>query len=370
MRKIPNEAQGLAQKGLGLFENARYAEALRAFSKASALEPQRCAWTLLSQAACLISLESPLKALTALEGHAHFHPGEGENAAAALRDEALRQAVAAGLMSPAVPHGLHWKPGLRTTLRLQALVERATNIYAEIEYATVREGVREIGFVNLRPNDPLVQRLERDGLSLRRLVRVKTYTGFAHHHIPAAADDPNSWEHTVIGRDPRRLDEVQELFKRGLDGAGHARIGVLLGFPPCCIEFFGRIWFDRQIWDPIFEAGLNTRGKRRGTVPGGRQVTLSGHPYCNTLLRYSGLRLASWLPCSLRCPETIARAQTWVDLGRRIDSRAVDSLLEILSLPLTWRCAGGEARVEAEKFYVSAASYCPQEVKVVRWSAA
>ena len=169
-------------------------------------------------------------------------------------------------------------------------MERATNIYAEIEYATVREGLREIGFVNLRPADPLVKRLERDGLSLRRLVRVKTYTGFAHHHVPAAEGDPNSWEHTVIGRDPRRLDEVHRLFQRGLDGPGHARLGVLLGFPPCCIAFFGRIWYDRQMWDPIFEAGLNTRGKRRGPVPGGAQVTVSGHPYCNTLLRYAGDR--------------------------------------------------------------------------------
>jgi hypothetical protein len=350
-------------RGVFRFEKGDYAAAERDLSTAVDSDPDRFGWALLCRAACRVALGKSLPALTDLERYLCRHP-----AAPAAAVDDLRRLALSGRAWRREPRAsaLFWKDTARARV-WESRFGAAQGIYAEMEYATVREGVRSILFCNAVPADPFLTRVERDGLRWRTLFRVKKYGGFAHQHVIAEENDPDSWRHVVVARDERTIEEVVALHRRELDAAAHSRLGSLLGFPPCCVSFFERHWFERRNWDPLFEAGLNTKPRAGPGARRGRAV--AGHPHCNTLLRYVGLRAASWLTCSFDCPDTIARVGRWLELGRRIDGEAVESLLAFLGEPAVWKSSGGATFVDAKDFRIISDSGAPRRERVLRWRA-
>lgn len=75
-------------------------------------------------------------------------------------------------------------------------------------------------------------------------------------------------------------------------------IGDLLGYPPCCIQFFQQVWKAENwmdtTWPMIRHLGQN-------------HIRLEGIPFVNNiLLRWLGVRLVPHLPCSFDCEGTRA----------------------------------------------------------------
>lgn len=102
-------------------------------------------------------------------------------------------------------------------------------------------------------------------------------------------------------------------------------VGKLLEYPPCCTEFFKRVWIDERWIDtslPMasYKSNINTWS-----------------PYCNILLRWLGLRLVSHLPCDFNCEATKLVGQNYRQLAYDIGYRSlVDTLYDLLSKPLEW----------------------------------
>ena len=365
MNKRLPAAERTAQEGFSAFKSGRYQAALSSFSKALALAPRQNTWTLPSQAICYLAIGRPLGTLAAIDRFSFIHPKRMTPSLKALKQEALSQAQNRGL--PRMPpDGLHLKSSAPPESR--KLLGAAAGLSFRIEYATVKKDLRNLGFVDLDDNSNLPETLKKDGLKMRPLRRIKKYSGFAHHHIKASSSDADAVMHTAFSRSTLVLDEVENIFNGPMDSAAHERLGVLLGYPSCCIKFFKHQWMDLQIWDPIFESAENTPHRKLSTIPCGHKASIAGHPYCNTMLRYAGIRIGSWLACSFDCAKSIALAAEWAEVGKTIDPQAMDALLKILSWPVSWTCCMGRVLVEGRDFLIGGKSFYAPELRVVDYS--
>ncbi|HEX4048522.1 MAG TPA: hypothetical protein VH309_11835, partial [Elusimicrobiota bacterium] len=272
-----------------------------------------------------------------------------------------------GLAAPEIEAAteVRWRPGFEDEWRPR--FARAARAYAEMEYLTVKNGVRRVMFCTMRMDDPFMRRVRADGLFARALFHVKPFTGFAHKFDIVDSRDPRAAAHIVVARREPDVEEAARVYGAGLGVEGHARLGELLGFPSCCREHFAEHFVRRRIPDPLLEAASATRGARK---TGEGEVEAAGYPECNQLLRYFGLRAVSWLPCSFRCRATRAAAGSWLEIGRAADREGTEDLLRFLSQDAQWAASGRTLTVRTPAFVGKQRGYPDQRRLRLRWSAA
>jgi hypothetical protein len=142
----------------------------------------------------------------------------------------------------------------------------------------------------------------------------------------------------VIGR-------VGELaaFKRAWDDADQEAIGTMLGYPPCCREFFHSIWVEQGMVDPTWPMAVASPGEQVEE----RLVEVEGPEQANIFWRWMGVRAVPHLPCRSDCEPTIALADQMLAVGREAGfEQEVDWTLEILSWPLEWSALHGIAVIK------------------------
>lgn len=91
----------------------------------------------------------------------------------------------------------------------------------------------------------------------------------------------------VVGQDRATVDAFLTAWHARDDRA----VGLLLGFPSCCVDFFDRVW--------------NRDGLRDTTLD---MAGAAGPDACNILGRWIGVRAVPHLPCAWDCPATAAFA--------------------------------------------------------------
>ncbi len=128
-------------------------------------------------------------------------------------------------------------------------------------------------------------------------------------------------------------------------------IGELLGFPPCCIEFFEKVW-------------VNDR--RRDTTPS--MKNLNGPAESNILLRWLGVRLVPHLPCSADCAATTELAGQYMEAAKKANLLyQLNCALEVLSLPMTYSALNGIGIIQTPHFRFSfSTEWCPEELRLER----
>src|SRR5204862_8206134 len=93
-----------------------------------------------------------------------------------------------------------------------------------------------------------------------------------------------------VGRDPER---VRAAVRAEVDSAEEETVGRLLGYPRCCVAAFLELMAPRRNMHLHRLALANSAGP--------------GHPRTN-LLDLGVFHYLSWVPCSYRCPPSIAYA--------------------------------------------------------------
>jgi len=177
----------------------------------------------------------------------------------------------------------------------------------------------------------------------------------SHKHFPTDASDPNSTVYGVLARGLEDAEKFRaasgygEAGQQGKGGTDHAAIGNLLGFPKYCCGFFNKVW-PMGYYDPIWQAAVRTNGAERVSET---HVRVRGSVFAHQLLRYLGFRITSHLPCRFECEETVRVGKTWLEVMRGFDPLGTDALLEVLQLPMRWRCYRGVAILETEAFIAS-----------------
>ncbi|MCD6240385.1 DUF483 domain-containing protein [Candidatus Bathyarchaeota archaeon] len=226
--------------------------------------------------------------------------------------------------------------------KLREMVSRVSKAHHWAEYETVKRGYRKatVWHVYTRNYDKEVERIFRDKLVWIPILRSKSYEGFSHKHFITDKIDLDTFTYGALARTVEEAEEMVKAHKG--QGTDHAKIGELLGYPSCCVNFFCKVW-DAGIYDPVFEIALNTDEKE---VRSSREVVVYGHPYLNQATRYVGLRVVPWFPCSYNCEESIRLGEeVWAKIMREYDDEAFDWYMELLKEGIRWDSLYGIAEI-------------------------
>lgn len=241
----------------------------------------------------------------------------------------------------------------------QPRIEKVRKLYHNTEWQTFLKGYRKIYVTHLRP-ERLIQfteDLNKYDLYFTPVTVSRSYQGFSHKHLtPRKGDEYYYYGGTA--KDRATSIEFRDI-SRG-KRTNHKRIGELLGYPECCINFFSVTWNNPSI-DPLYEASLSTKDV---DIEDGKLI-IKAHPYTNQFLRYFGIRLTPHLVHSFSCKNTIEMGKKWVKVMRKLDDEATDWVIELLSMPFTWDCWKGVVIIDTPLFRGVTNSDSPKHKKIV-----
>ncbi len=204
------------------------------------------------------------------------------------------------------------------------------NLSFEAEYQMVKEEFREANVFHMSPSnfDTQIQKITQDKLTFLPIMRNKMYSGFSHKQFPADKLDMNSFVYGIVAKDL----ETAEKFVSASEKDDHLTIGQLLGYPKCCCEVFQENWVGKKILDPCYEAALRTNNSAKLYDT----VSVVGNGLINIMLRYFGVKVIPFFPCSYDCQEALKVAKVWFSLMQKMNNSVAKILSEILNQPLIW----------------------------------
>lgn len=270
--------------------------------------------------------------------------------------------------------GLDLPPSCRTTWVSEEarkvwapVLPKVSAMVSELEVLSVAKGHRPCAWQTIAEDQfPRLAAAwaEMDLVSLP-ILRVRSFTGFAHRH-----ETPRAGERTnVCVIVARTLKDALRFKAANVSGDNDAQ-GELLGFPKCCRTFFCDTWA-KGYYDPIWQAALNStlihiyEPTANYEARASYQLRVQGHPFANSILRYAGIRVGFHLPCAFDCRETIRVASERMDLAKVTDPALADILKGLLSMPMSWDVYHGVAVVRTPIFYLIVPSVPAEERHVV-----
>jgi hypothetical protein len=153
----------------------------------------------------------------------------------------------------------------------------------------------------------------------------------------ARGEDPKVGEAFSVRTVTTRLDLIPD-FMRAWTKRDDDTIGIFLGYPPCCIHFFGETW-NKGLIDPTEQ------------MAGGDTLSIS--PYLNPLLRWLGVRPIFHMPCSFKCNSSITLGKKYMDL---LPDPEKSWALDLLSLPIKYDTLNGIGEITTPLFKLAFAS--------------
>jgi hypothetical protein len=159
-----------------------------------------------------------------------------------------------------------------------------------------------------------------------------------------ARGDKNSIR-VVIGEKSKLREFKYEWGQRN-----HRNIGILLGYPSCCAEFFDRICEKEKYIDPTWNIALNSVKLHFSDT----YIDVALVPETNFLLHSLGLKCVPHIPCSFNCNKSIDLAGEFMRLGRKLGYiKEMNILVEILGSELIWSSLHGIAEIKNTLFKIS-----------------
>ncbi len=243
------------------------------------------------------------------------------------------------------------KPLVKTAWNTDAIkkqwrdpLQSIAKITNDSEYEMVKHGLRKANIFHMHTQnfDKEIENIAKDGLIFLPITRSKSYTGFSHKHYPVKELDSNSFVYGVVAGD---LATAQEFVKASED-KDHVTIGEFLGYPKCCCEAFQENWKNKKILDPCYEAAINTPDK----IVDEMGVHVKVNPLINPLLRYFGIKITPFFPCSFNCQKAIEVGETWFNLLETLNDKTAPIIKEVLEQPMSWSLHKGIIYIKTPLF--------------------
>jgi len=222
----------------------------------------------------------------------------------------------------------------------EAMEDEFGNILSEyetlmhkVEFLLIDKGIRKCDVEHIFP-ETLQQQLvllDKAGYKYKALDQVKRFLGFSHYH-----QRPNGlFDSMIFGVVGKRNEDLEE-FAKGYYAGDHRIQGRLLGYPDCCINAFIDSW-SKKHFDPIVDIAERT-GVNNGEV--------RGNPLLNVMLRYAGVRVIPFLPCTFTCKNAEKFAEHVLDIAKRENKSVLKKGLWLLSQKLEWSQVNGIIEVK------------------------
>jgi hypothetical protein len=243
------------------------------------------------------------------------------------------------------------------------------------EYESVKRGLRSCDVYQLDPDkfDWQVNKVFLDELHFLSILRSKQYGGYGHRHYNTDTIDENTFiygcvcktlDEAILFHDAGVVDTSTRIKEYPTEGIDHTTTGRLLGYPPCCIDFFNGTWLKDGCLDPMYETAVATKGVEH---VGKNHVKVAGHPSLNRLMRYWGFNVVPFFPHSFDCEDAVKFGEWWFKLMLEYDKEASEACMAILNMPMKWSLQNCITYVEHPLFMGSANGYYTDEPRVVEW---
>lgn len=206
-----------------------------------------------------------------------------------------------------------WEPAIQAVNIAWPQVER--DLVVSGARGAVLQPLTRLDYLNILPW------ALKHGLSVRVVKTVAKWSGFAHQYVPSS--DDNGYLVTAIAKDEEMLASPED----------H------LGYPACCVRFFGENF--PTVVDPIWQWAAG------GLTAVENKMETTSHIFCNPLLRYINVRFAPHIPCSPTCQDTIKLGQ---EVMKVMPNNVADTVVRLLSEPIEWDCYRGVAVVKTTGF--------------------
>lgn len=162
-------------------------------------------------------------------------------------------------------------------------------------------------------------------------------SSYASRHVPLVKGE--DFTYRVVIASLEKANAFEHYHKAKNDD----KIGALLGFPPCCRDFFDWAW-NSQNWVDV-------------TLPQATKdfdsplIKVTGPLECNLLLRWLGIRSVSHLPCSFDCKDSEIVGRELQVVGANCGyAEEMAWLKDILSWPMQWSSLHGVATITTPVF--------------------
>jgi hypothetical protein len=253
---------------------------------------------------------------------------------------------------------LAW-PSERVRVKWEPRLHCVAYTCAELEWLSVVAGLRRCCLKSASPQ-VVVEHGERwaaAGLNCL-IVGVQAAAKYSTRIRPARPGEPASLR--------MALGSESDLtrFGRAWREGDHETMGELLGYPPCCRDFFRRVWVEQRLIDTTWSMAAATTGASALQS----EIAVGGPFPVNLLWRWLGVRAVPHLPCRFDCQASAGFGRTFIELGRTSGFAAeMDWLEEVLSWPVTWSAAGGVATITTPILTITTNTDAAAGKRVVRY---
>lgn len=241
-------------------------------------------------------------------------------------------------------------------------IQRIRAIYHEVEWRSILHGVRHCSLTTIAPENIIEfsHRLSDYGLSVLPLEK----EGASHYEYISTKPLVRPGRAYNFCAVSGKVEDVA-LFKDAWISKDYEKIGILLGYPRCCIKFFRKVWVDQRFVDTIWPMALRTAGHTRNP----RKIDVNKTSLANILWRWMGVRLVPHLPCRFDCRSSADFARAMLKIGRTCGfNLEMDWLLEMLSWPVQWSALHGIAEVKTPILKMSTRTDSTSRKYIVQYS--
>jgi hypothetical protein len=231
-----------------------------------------------------------------------------------------------------------------------AKLSNMTSLFGEAEYQTVKMGIRKAGLFSF-DSATLQEKIEdfnKDGLFFIPFRKISNSQQYSLLLNAPKEGEPFSW-YGCLTKDRKITDSIKKAFLKN----DHEKMGYFLGYPKCCRNYFSKEFMLNP--DPVW---VDLEGE------------VKGYPECNTLLRYFGVRMVPYMPCSPKCKETKKIGKVWFKVMKKIDKKLAVEFYDLLSKPVVWDSYHGIAQIETPYFVgITSTFNYVKKPRIIKWKA-
>lgn len=241
-------------------------------------------------------------------------------------------------------------------------IARIGQAWGEIEWRAVIAGERRCSVTMVAPErlPARAGHFARHGLSTLP-VEIQGIVNYSYANTTVKPTLGGPFAYRIVVGTPADVADFQSAWEAGDQEA----IGDLLGYPPCCREFFHQLWVEHGLRDTTWAMALGS--SKEPPAAGVRSLEVAGPPEANILWRWMGVRAVSHLPCSFSCQATAEIGAKNLEIGREAGhEEEMDWMREILSWPVQWSALHGIAEIKTPVLKVSATTDTTATKYVVR----